>query len=328
MASIAQPGVNPKGFGRGFPPLFVGKPPHAAPGSAVDSVKTHLFAEWLVICGAGVKGVIYGRTGYTVSSRMKISLIQTDIAWNDPAQSIARCETLTSQALTAGGEFLVFPEMFTCGFSMPSGDMARQSAAQGLNFLTSVARTNEVHTLGSLPETSESGELYNTAWLCSPEGVKASYRKIHLFSYGDETTLYSPGNSYATTLIGDLRCSLFICYDLRFGHPFMELAPKTDVFLIVANWPATRREHWLTLLRARAIENQAYVVGVNRVGVGGGLEYSGDSAAFGPDGSELGRLDGSPGVLTVDATPNVVASWRDTFPALRDRKISVYKPLT
>jgi len=259
---------------------------------------------------------------------MKISLIQTDIAWNDPKENIARCERLTPQALATGGEILVFPEMFTCGFSMPSGDMARQSATEGLRYLTSVANKNGVWTLGSLPEIGETGELFNTAWLCSPDGVHASYRKIHLFSYGDETKTYAPGHSYTRATIGNLRCAIFICYDLRFGHPFMELASTTDIFFVVANWPATRREHWLTLLRARAIENQSYVVGVNRVGSGGGLEYSGDSVTFAPDGRELGRLDSSPGVLTVDVAPLTVRSWRETFPALRDRKISVYRPLT
>ena len=259
---------------------------------------------------------------------MKISLIQTDIAWNDPEENITRCEALSAKALAVGSEMLVFPEMFTCGFSMPTGDTAHASSTIGLDFLGSVAKKHQVYTLASLPEITEEGKLFNTAWLCSPDGTRASYRKIHLFSYGDETKSYVSGNAYTTVRIGELRCSLFICYDLRFGHPFMELAPSTDVFIVLANWPASRREHWLTLLRARAIENQAFIVGVNRVGSGGGLDYCGDSAAFAPDGSPLGCLDASPGILTVDAKPGAVASWRETFPALRDRQTSIYKPLT
>jgi predicted amidohydrolase len=139
--------------------------------------------------------------------------------------------------------------------------------------------------------------------------------------------LYSPGSQFCSVQIGELSCSLFICYDLRFGIPFHQLAPKTDLFIVVANWPASRREHWLTLLRARAIENQAYIVGVNRVGEGGGLVYSGDSAAYAPDGSEVVRLGDRAGVATVDINAQTVSEWRKTFPALRDRRLDLYKQL-
>ena len=255
---------------------------------------------------------------------MKISIIQTDIAWNNPDENISRSRDLAQRALAEGGELLVFPEMFTTGFSMPTGDVAREGASHGLGFLSSLAREHNVHTLGSLPEEDPSGKMFNTAWLFSPDGSSASYRKMHLFSYGDETSRYSAGHAPTVASIGDIRTALFICYDLRFGTPFTTLAPRTDLFLIVANWPSSRREHWLTLLRARAIENQAYVIGVNRVGEGGGLHYSGDSVAYAPDGSELGRLSDRPATLTVEVQRDVVTKWRETFPALRDRRPDLY----
>ena len=255
---------------------------------------------------------------------MKVSLIQSDIAWNDPRENIARCTTLAREALDAGGEVLLFPEMFTCGFSMPTGELAKESALQGLAFLEETARTKQVYTAGSLPELSPEGNLFNTLWICTPQGERIPYRKVHLFSFGDETRLYTAGSHFVSLHIGPLSCSPFVCYDLRFGAPFHELAQKTDLFIIVANWPSSRREHWLTLLRARAIENQAFVIGVNRVGEGGGLVYSGDSAAYAPDGTELVRLSDRPGVATVDVDPRVVSQWRSTFPAIRDRRPDLY----
>lgn len=256
---------------------------------------------------------------------LNISLLQTDIAWNAPEDSIQRCAPLVEDALTAGGELLVFPEMFTCGFSLPTGELAHRAASVGLSFLTTIARQHQVYTIGTLPEVDSDGTLFNTAWLCAPDGTTVAYRKIHLFSYGDEASVYSAGADAISVSIKGLRCTPFICYDLRFGAPFAKLATGTDLFVVMANWPASRREHWTTLLRARAIENQAYVAGVNRVGSGGGLDYSGDSMLFAPDGRELANLGDKPIAITVQIDTDSVRQWRDTFPALKDRKPDVYE---
>lgn len=242
-------------------------------------------------------------------------------------ENVQRCSALAMDALSKGAEVLVFPEMFTTGFSMPQGSLAASGAAEGLSFLSSVAEQHGVFTIGSLPEMAPKDKLFNTAWVCYPDGSRLSYRKIHLFSYGKETEIYSAGSSITAASIGDIRCAVFICYDLRFGTPFSSIADHTDLYIVVANWPSTRREHWLTLLRARAIENQAYVVGVNRVGSGGGLHYSGDSALFGPDGSELARLGDEPGCVTIDISRETVSRWRETFPALKDRKPDIYRTI-
>jgi len=116
-----------------------------------------------------------------------------------------------------------------------------------------------------------------------------------------------------------------VCYDLRFPEPFRLAAKETDLFAVVANWPAKRREHWRTLLRARAIENQAYVLGVNRVGEGNGLVYAGDSAALSPLGETLAEASGSEAVLLVDVDPAAVREARATFPVLSDIRPSAYR---
>jgi predicted amidohydrolase len=261
---------------------------------------------------------------------MKISLIQSDIAWNDPEENIHRCSDLADQALRQGGELLVFPEMFTCGFSMPSGDLAVRSSRFGEEFLQRISHQHRVFTVGTLPEVelidapgaSTTSKLYNTAYLYSPgSGEPQKYRKRHLFSYGLETEIYSAGDGYLNVDLGPLRCSIFICYDLRFGAQFWDLAGKSDLFIVMANWPKARRDHWLTLLKARAIENQSYVVGVNRVGSGGGLEYSGDSVMFGPEGDLIGGVsDDKAASVTLELEPDRVKQFRERFPALRDRR--------
>lgn len=258
---------------------------------------------------------------------MKISLIQGDIAWNSPAQSLSQFASLAEAALRDGGEFLVFPEMFPCGFSMPEGEQARAFGEAGAGFLRNLASERRIHCVGTVPEVSSDGKLFNTALLCRPDGSSSSYRKMHLFSFGDETRRYSGGTGLLSESVLGVQCSFFICYDLRFPLPFFSLAQKTDLFVVMANWPASRREHWLTLLRARAIESQCYVAGVNRVGEGGGLAYCGDSSLFAPDGSQLLALGNLPTTATAEVASAAVTAWRDSFPALRDRQVQHYPKL-
>jgi predicted amidohydrolase len=265
---------------------------------------------------------------------MKISLIQSDIAWNDPSENITRCQTLAKRALDEGGELLIFPEMYSCGFSAPTGLLAKESSRIGTEFLLDFAAKYGVTLVGSMPELAQDGRLYNQAIAVSPEGIIAEYRKIHLFSFGDENRHYSAGTAISQFKLksdrhGDdgasvLRCTLFICYDLRFADLFLAQAPHTDLFIIIANWPHTRRDHWITLLKARAIETQSYVAGVNRVGSGGGLTYSGDSSLYHPDGTLVGALGDEAAILTRDIDSKNVASWRDLFPALKDRREDLY----
>lgn len=258
---------------------------------------------------------------------MKIALVQTNIIWNEPTANIARCTELADEAIGGGAELIIFPEMFPCGFSKPTGDLAQSCYEIGFHFLSELARARNVFTIGSLPEPESATKVYNTALVCGPNGTAEAYRKIHLFSYGDEGKSYSTGFSTLTTSLRGLRCSVFICYDLRFPLPFYSLAEKTDLFVVVANWPTGRREHWLTLLRARAIENQAYVAGVNRAGSDPQLEYSGDSVLFAPDGTQLTELSSAERVILADVEASRVAEWRETFPAIRDRRPETYKTI-
>ena len=145
---------------------------------------------------------------------------------------------------------------------------------------------------------------FNRFVLAGPAGERYHYDKIHPFSYGHEDEHYAAGDGRVTVDVEGVRVTLFVCYDLRFADQWWAAARDTDCYVVVANWPAGRREHWRTLARARAIENQAYVVAANRVGSGGGLEYAGDSAVYGPFGEELAvAADTGPSAPRRSCTP-------------------------
>jgi predicted amidohydrolase len=145
------------------------------------------------------------------------------------------------------------------------------------------------------------------------------YAKIHPFSYSGEHEHYAAGDRYLTVDVDGLRVSVFVCYDLRFADEFWALAEATDLYVVPANWPEARREHWRSLLRARAIENQAYVLGVNRVGAAKDLPYLGDSAVIDPMGRTLAEASVGETVLLADVDAHIVNQTRAEFPFLPDR---------
>jgi predicted amidohydrolase len=156
--------------------------------------------------------------------------------------------------------------------------------------------------------------------MAAPDGTQHRYRKIHPFTYGGEHKNFRPGSEFVTLDVDGLRVSMFVCYDLRFADEFWQLATDTDVYLVPGNWPASRREHWMALLRARAIENQAFIIGCNRVGTGGGLVYSGDSRICNPLGEIIASAGNEPTILFAEITADEVRTVRDTFPFLQDRR--------
>jgi predicted amidohydrolase len=160
--------------------------------------------------------------------------------------------------------------------------------------------------------------------VAQPSGEVQRYAKIHPFSYAGEDKHYAAGTQFLTVDVvangESLRVSPFVCYDLRFADEFWARAELTDIYVVPANWPEPRREHWRTLLRARAIENQAYVVGVNRVGTVQNDHYVGDSAIVDPAGLVLVEASMGETVLVADVTAERVANVRKRFPFLADRR--------
>jgi predicted amidohydrolase len=256
---------------------------------------------------------------------VRVAAVQHDIAWHDRAANFAHLAPMVAGAVASGARVVLLTETFSTGFSFDSPDIAEPDGGPSSQFLTEMATTHHVWVGGSCPEVAPDAPAddrrpSNVFVLVSPDGVPTRYRKIHPFSHADEERWVRAGTEFVTVDIDGLRVALFVCYDLRFADEFWALATDVDAYFVIANWPAKRRLHWSALLRARAIENQAYVVGVNRVGKGGGLDYSGDSAIIDPLGEILATGAGGETVLLADLDAAHVAATRDHFRFLQDRR--------
>lgn len=247
--------------------------------------------------------------------------MQHDIAWEDRDANLARLAGMVDAVAGDGAEVVVLAEMFATGFSMDADRVAEGPEGPSTGFLVDAAARNHAWVCGSIAlRTDPDGPASNVLTVAGPAGELVRYAKVHPFTYSGEHEHYRAGDALVTVPIGTLRCTLFVCYDLRFADEFWASAHHTDCYLVVANWPAARREHWTTLLRARAIENQAWVVGVNRVGAGGGQDYAGDSCIIDPWGTPVATAGAGEEVIAADVDPAAVADARARFPVLADRR--------
>jgi omega-amidase len=250
---------------------------------------------------------------------MRIAAVQHDIVWEDREANFERLAPQVARAVGAGAELVLLTETFSTGFSMTPG-IGEPEGGPSSQFLAAAAKEHGVWVAGTCPEIADGEDLpYNSFVLAGPDGDTHRYRKLHPFA--DERDRFRSGEGPVTVQIGDLRVTPFICYDLRFANVFWRTGPDTDLFLVPANWPGARRHHWTTLLQARAIENQAYVVGCNRVGTAGdGVEHAGDSRIVDPMGELLATASGIETLVLADVDPAAVAATRDRFRFLADRR--------
>jgi len=261
-----------------------------------------------------------------VTPPLRVAAVQHDIVWEDRGATCARLVPSIADAAGAGARLVVLTETFSTGFSPAMDVVTEDPDGPSVAFLAEQAVAHGVWICGSVPERAPGSDRpSNCLVVAGPAGERHRYRKIHPFTFAGEHERFDAGNEHVTVAVEGVRLSLFVCYDLRFADEFWDLAPTTDAYVVVANWPAGRRAHWQTLLRARAIENQAYVVGVNRVGSGGGLDYAGDSAVIGPFGEEIAVAPdtgavGSEVTLLADLDPTHVAEVRARYPFLQDRR--------
>ncbi len=252
---------------------------------------------------------------------MKVAAVQHDIVWEDRDANFDRLGPMIAAAATDDARLVVLSEMFSTGFSMATDRIAEAADGPSVQFLVDRAREHRIWICGTLPERPAGADRpFNQLVLAEPSGAVHRYAKIHPFGYGAEHEHYAAGDTFLTVDVGGVRCSFFVCYDLRFADEFWPLAPATDCYVVPANWPRSRRAHWSALLRARAIENQAYVVGANRVGEGGGLTYSGDSVIIDPLGEVVADAGEAECIVTADVDPARVSALRTRFPFLADRR--------
>jgi omega-amidase len=251
---------------------------------------------------------------------MRVAAIQHDIVWEDAPATHALVRPMIAQAAAAGAGLIVLAEMFGTGFSMRPERIAEPEGGPGEQFLLEQATEHGATLIASIAQTGPDGRHRNNAVVARPDGTVHRYAKIHPFTYAGEHEQYAAGEEHLTVDIDGLRTSVFVCYDLRFADEFWALAHDTDLYVVVANWPQPRHEHWRALLRARAIENQCYVVGVNRVGLAKELPHAGGSAIIDPLGSVLVEGDNAPAVLCAGVEAGTVRRIRAEFPFLPDRR--------
>jgi predicted amidohydrolase len=253
---------------------------------------------------------------------MRVFCCQLDIVWEARDANLAKVERVLAGVDLGRGDLVVLPEMFTTGFSMDLARVCQGTPPEVEVFLAESARRRGVFVLGGVVNLDATGRGRNEAVAFAPDGqLLARYTKIHPFSHGGEAEHYAAGTRVVTFDWGEMRVAPFICYDLRFPEVFRcAVRHGACLFAVLANWPAQREGHWTTLLQARAIENQAYVVGVNRCGRDPEHAYGGRSLVVDPQGTIL--LDAGPGetVAGVDVEPGAVTAWRSDFPALRDMR--------
>jgi predicted amidohydrolase len=251
---------------------------------------------------------------------MKVAVVQHDIVWEDAPSTHEHVTPMIAKAAAEGARLIVLSEMFATGFSMRPERIAEDEGGASEQFLLARAAEHGAYLVASIAQRGTDGRYRNNAVVAAPDGTVHRYAKIHPFTYSGEHEHYDAGSDFLTVNVDGCRMSVFVCYDLRFADEFWGRANGTDLYVVVANWPETRREHWRVLLRARAIENQAYVVGVNRVGTAKNLGYAGDSAIIDPLGEVLVECAHGEGVETAEIDAATVSLTRTTLPFLGDRR--------
>ena len=246
---------------------------------------------------------------------LSVTLVQCELAWEKPADNRQQIGDII-HSLDEATDLILLPEMFTTGFSMNALENAELPGGDTEQWLQELAERHDCAITGSIAVQADNG-VYNRMLFVTPEGVQF-YDKRHLFRMAGEHKRYLPGEDRVIVVWRGWRILLQVCYDLRFPV-FSRNRDDYDLALYVANWPALRRQHWRQLLLARAIENLACVVGVNRIGSDArGLDYSGDSLAIGADGEVLQDMANESGAARIILSGAALQSYREGFPCQLD----------
>jgi len=251
------------------------------------------------------------------NGQLHITLIQPDIVWEDKAANMRQYEE-TISGISGAKHVVILPEMFSTGFSMAAEQLAEKMDGQTVRWMADISVKHRCILTGSLI-IEEDGKYYNRMLWVQPDGRIGHYDKRHLFAYAHEDKHYTPGDKKLIVQVNGWRINLMVCYDLRFPVWARNQGDEYDMLIYVANWPETRNLAWKTLLQARAIENQCYVAGVNRVGKDfKGNNYTGDSSVFGPLGELIWQESGKTACHTVTLDKEEVQKVRTKLPFLND----------
>ncbi|MBI3946749.1 MAG: carbon-nitrogen family hydrolase [Armatimonadetes bacterium] len=253
---------------------------------------------------------------------MRVYACQFDIAWEDKPANFAKVRRMLRGAAIPRGSLVVLPEMFAVGFSMNVAGIWEDEEGPTHRFLRETARELGVFILGGVVARAPEGPGRNLAVVYSPTGERvASYQKIHPFTSGGETAHYERGEEIVLFDWQGVSVAPFICYDVRFPEVFRAAVLRgAQVYTVIASWPAHREDVWATFLRARAIENQAYVAGVNRCGDDPNLPYSGRSLIISPRGEVLADAGSEETVVGAEIDLAAQEAYRRELPVLKDMR--------
>lgn len=245
--------------------------------------------------------------------------LQTDITWEDKLANFAHVSGMLAGAALAPGSLVVLPEMFATGFSMNLEAIAQGEAREDERFLAEAARRYRCTLLGGVV-IRDGGKCRNQAVAFGPDGGEiARFTKLHPFTFANEHLFFTPGEAPALFDWSGVKVAPLICYDLRFPEAFRQAARRgAEVLAVLANWPKAREHHWQAMLAARAMENQAFVVGVNRVGKSPADEYNGGSVILDPDGRTLAGAGAEEGAIEAALDIPAMREYRRKFPVLAD----------
>jgi len=254
---------------------------------------------------------------------MKIALIQMDIAWESKKTNYAKAENFFRKAARESCDIIVLPEMFSTGFSMNISAIAEDERGKTSQVLSEMAKKYGLNVIaGFAAKKPGRKKLRNLGVAFDRKGsVIATYAKMHPFSFAKENKYFSSGNTRVIFHVEGVPVSIFICYDLRFPEIFRDIARSVQAIFVLANWPGSRKDHWETLLKARAIENQCFVIGVNRTGKdGNGIRYSGASHVYSPLGNDICIGGTKEQFIVCEIDPEEVMKVRSQFPFLEDMR--------
>ncbi len=253
---------------------------------------------------------------------LKITIVQSDLHWEQTTKNLKILHEKLHPLVNAQ-DIVVLPEMFSTGFTMNVEKYAENMSGRLLSWVKETSASLKSVITGSFIYKSD-GLFYNRLIWMQPDGNFKTYDKRHLFRFGEEDKYFSPGKEKIICSHNDWNICPMICYDLRFPvwakNIYENESFQYDVLIYIANWPAARKHHWQTLLKARAIENLSYVVGVNRVGVDGrGIKYSGNSIVVSPKGEMLCEIDdNAQQIQTITLSKSELVKYREKFNVGRD----------
>lgn len=256
------------------------------------------------------------------TTRLTVALGEYDTGWHDPKASIAAASRLITRVAEVGADVVVLPELATTG-ATTEGERAVSIDSPDMKALRAIAKSHQMWVIAGIALKEARGACaVNAAVAIDPDGeIAGIHRKRRLFALGGEDREFTAGTESTIVDINGVKLGLFICYELRFAELFGPIASDVDGMVVVANWPANRQEHWDALLRARAIENQCFMIGVNRTGFADGLSYIGGSTVFDPWGDRLSPMPvHTIRIATVDAERT--RKLRREYPFLRDKASS------